>query len=233
VKGGRMSDVILEMDEVCKSYRLGPRRIDVLRGVSMALRRGETVSVTGASGAGKSTLLHVAGGLDAPGAGAVRYVGRDLYRLGAGARARYRSESVGFIFQSYCLLPELTVLENVLLPCMARPGWFRAARADRRRAADLLERTGLAERADHRPAELSGGEQQRAAIARALVNEPALILADEPTGNLDSRTGGRVLDLLFELVESRGLAVLMATHDGEVAARCHRVARLADGILCD
>lgn len=214
-----------------KAYRVGATTIPVLRGVSLDVRAGESVAVTGASGAGKSTLLHLLGGLDRPDRGSVRLEGQDLFALSEGARAEIRATRIGFVFQSYYLLPELDVLENVMLPAMSRFGAARAAPRLRRRAAELLERVGLAARAPHRPAELSGGEQQRAALARALMNDPDLILADEPTGNLDSETGSHVLAHLFDLTRERGRTLVLVTHNEDVAARCDRRLRLKDGCL--
>jgi predicted ABC-type transport system involved in lysophospholipase L1 biosynthesis ATPase subunit len=209
-----------------KSYTLGRRTLDVLRGVNLAVRRGEFVALRGASGAGKSTLLHLLAGLDAPDAGRIHFDGRDLTRLNEGQLARWRSACVGFIFQAYHLLPELDALENVCLP--GRIGG-RAADAVEARGRQLLQRVGLADRAEHKPGELSGGEQQRVAIARALINEPALLFADEPTGNLDSRTGAEIIDLLCALRAERQTTLVIATHDASVAARAPRVLELVDG----
>jgi ABC-type lipoprotein export system ATPase subunit len=184
------------------------------------------VALRGASGAGKSTLLHLLGGLDAPDDGRIEFDGLDVSALSARARARFRNREVGFVFQAYHLFPELDALENVCLPArMARV----APRVARARARALLERVGLAERAGHRPAELSGGEQQRVAIARALINEPRVILADEPTGNLDSRTGAEVLELLQQLQAERHATLIVATHDAHLAGRAQRIAELVDG----
>jgi predicted ABC-type transport system involved in lysophospholipase L1 biosynthesis ATPase subunit len=218
--------LLIEARGLSKTYELGRRSLEVLRGVDLAVRRGEFLALRGASGAGKSTLLHLLGGLDVPNAGDIQFDGRKLTSLSAGAMAAFRNRSVGFIFQSYHLLPELDALENVCLP----------ARMARRRVADcvprarvLLERVGLKERTDHKPYELSGGEQQRVAIARALINEPALILADEPTGNLDSHTGEGIIDLLCEIQRERHATLIIATHDAQVAARAPRVIQLVDG----
>lgn len=220
---------IVEALDVHKTYRLGAVEVPVLRGVSLAVRRGEALAIVGASGAGKSTLLNVLGALDPPTAGVVRFEGSDLYRRSPRARADVRATRIGFVFQSFHLLPELDLVENIFLPGLSRPGAWRRRSELRRRALALIEAVGIAERVGHRPDELSGGEQQRAALARALMNDPDLILADEPTGNLDSESGARVLNLLFDLVRRQGRTLVIVTHNPEVAARCERVLRLADG----
>ena len=219
---------LLEARAVHKHYILGRRRLDVLRGVTLNVSRGEFVALRGASGAGKSTLLHLLGGLDTPNAGEIFFNGSDLTRLGGAELCRWRNQRVGFIFQAYHLLPELDALENVCLPASLARG--DAAQAERR-ARDLLARVGLAARVDHKPFELSGGEQQRVAIARALINEPELILADEPTGNLDSHTGEEIIDLLCAIRAERNATLVIATHDARVAARAPRVVELVDGLI--
>ncbi|MCF7837457.1 MAG: ABC transporter ATP-binding protein [Candidatus Marinimicrobia bacterium] len=227
----KSSDLLLAARDVTKDYFPGPRAVRVLRGVNCDVRAGETVAVRGASGAGKTTLLQVLGGLDRPTAGCVAWRGQDLYRWPAGRRSRWRAQTVGFVFQSYHLLPELDVLENVLLPASAlQRGWGLPATV-RARGRSILERVGLADRLDHRPTELSGGEQQRVALARALLNQPEIILADEPTGNLDSVTGDQVLDLLFSLVREQGVTLVLVSHDEAVVGRCDRVVQLVDGCL--
>ncbi|MBQ7251611.1 MAG: ABC transporter ATP-binding protein [Kiritimatiellae bacterium] len=222
---------VLRAEGIRKSFRLGKSKsaVEVLKGVDFALCQGETVAITGASGAGKSTLLYALAGLEKPDAGEVRYAGRSLYRMGANARAALRVKEIGFVFQAYHLLPELTVLENAMLPALALPGAWKRGKELRERASALLARVGLAAREKHRPGELSGGEQQRAAIARALVNAPRLIFADEPTGNLDSASGEEVLRLLFGEVAAAGLTLLMVTHNDAVAARCDRHVKMMDG----
>ena len=229
-----MSEVLLQAENLVRSFAMGHRPLDVLRGVSIAVQAGETVAITGKSGAGKSTLLHILGGLDRPTSGRVLFDGRDVYAAGERERSAMRASRIGFVFQAYHLLPELTVRENVLLPALGLRGAFLRGGRLRARAMELLEMVGLAERAAHRPNELSGGEQQRVALARALMNEPKLLLADEPTGNLDSHTGEEVLQLLFGLVAGRGLTLLMVTHNDDVAARCLRRVVLRDGLVeCD
>lgn len=217
---------VLCASRVTKSYSLGRRRVEVLRGADLSVEAGERVAILGASGAGKSTLLHLLGGLDRPDDGAVEILGTDIYRLGEGARAAFRARHIGFVFQAYHLMPEMDCVENVLLPSYAlgTPG-----RVARERARELLEAVGLGHRLAHRPLELSGGEQQRVAIARALMNDPELILADEPTGNLDPAIGAQVLDHLFRLGGDR--AFLIVTHSPDTAARCSRSLRLFDGTL--
>lgn len=226
-----MSDVLLQAENLVRSFAMGHRRLDVLRGVSLSVRAGETVAITGKSGAGKSTLLHILGGLDRPTSGRVAFDGRDVYAAGERERSALRAAKMGFVFQAYHLLPELTVRENVLLPALGLRGAFLRGGALRARASELLEMVGLSARAAHRPNELSGGEQQRVALARALMNEPRLLLADEPTGNLDSHTGEDVLRLLFGLVAGKGLTLLMVTHNDDVAARCSRTIVLKDGLV--
>ena len=222
---------LLEAADVHKSYALGPRTLEILRGVSLAVRRGEKLAIVGQSGAGKSTLLNVLGGLDRPTAGCVQFDGRDLYGLSGWQRTRVRATRIGFVFQAFHLLPELNLLENVMLPAWTRWDAFRSAAKHRKRATELIERVGLRERMEHRPDELSGGEQQRVALARALMNDPELVLADEPTGNLDSVTGEQVLDALFELVGDAHRTVVLVTHNAAIAARCDRLLTLRDGAL--
>jgi ABC-type lipoprotein export system ATPase subunit len=221
-----MNDLLLSAKGVRKTYILGKRSLEVLRGVDVELRRGDFLAVRGASGAGKSTLLHLLGGLDMPSQGEIHLAGRNLATLSRRELARLRNREVGFIFQAYYLLPELDALENVCLP--ARMARMPAAKVQTR-GRELLERVGLKDRIEHRPYELSGGEQQRVAIARALINEPDLILADEPTGNLDSHSGEEIIELLCALREEKLTTLVMATHDAKVAARAPRVIELVDG----
>jgi ABC-type lipoprotein export system ATPase subunit len=219
---------LVEARQLRKTYRMGRRTIEVLRGVDLMIAAGEFLAVRGASGAGKSTLLHLVGGLDTPTAGEIWIGGERLDRMSGPTLSRFRNRKVGFVFQAYHLLPELNALENVCLPArMARVHANQAEASGR----ELLGRVGLGDRLDHRPYELSGGEQQRVAIARALINKPDLVLADEPTGNLDSRTGGEIIDLLCALREERGATLVVATHDGQVAGRAPRVLELVDGHL--
>ena len=225
------SGVHLAAEDAHKAYELGRERVEVLRGVTLSVARGETLAIVGASGAGKSTLLNVLGGLEAPTAGRVRLDGGDLYGASESVRARIRARRVGFVFQAYHLLPELDVVENVQLPAWAARRGRRDGAAARRRAVELLDRVGLGHRQRHRPDELSGGEQQRAAIARALMNDPELLLADEPTGNLDSETGAQVLASLFDLARERPRTIVLVTHNPDLAARCGRVVHLRDGRL--
>jgi predicted ABC-type transport system involved in lysophospholipase L1 biosynthesis ATPase subunit len=222
-----MNETILRAQEVHKAYRIGARSVEVLHGVSLSIQRGETISIMGASGAGKSTLLHLLGGLDRPDSGDVVFEDTSLVRMSSARRAAFRARRCGFIFQSYHLLPELDICQNVLLPSMA----VGNGREVRQRAKQLLEQVGLAERMEHRPMELSGGEQQRVAIARALMNRPDLILADEPTGNLDSHTGEKILNNLFDLAQSDRCTLILVTHNEEVARRCQRELVLKDGKL--
>lgn len=221
---------MLEATNLHKTYVLPHKRVEVLKGAEIRVAKGERVAIVGRSGAGKSTLLHVLGGLDRPEAGEVFVEGKPLYAVSQRVRTAVRAAKIGFVFQSYHLLPEMDVTENVMLPAMT--GVVRLTRAQMRgRALALLEQVGLADRATHMPLELSGGEQQRVALARALIHEPALILADEPTGNLDRLTGAQIMELLFGLSCTRELAVVMVTHAPETAALCDRVMELQDGLL--
>ena len=221
-----MSEPLLSARGLTKNYVMGKRMLEVLRGVDLDLARGEFLALRGVSGAGKSTLLHLIGGLDTPNAGAIKFAGQDLATFSEGDLTHFRNHRVGFVFQAYHLLPELNALENVCLP--ARMARVPAAEAGAR-GRELLAQVGLAERMEHKPFELSGGEQQRVAIARALINQPELLLADEPTGNLDSRTGDEILDLLKKLRAARQTTLVVATHDAKVAAHAERVVELADG----
>lgn len=224
-----MSGTVLEAVALHKRYEMRHGAIEVLRGAAFSVAAGETVAILGRSGAGKSTLLNVLGGLDRPDSGQVLFMGQSLFALPESRRTAIRSAGIGFVFQSYHLLPEMTILENVMLPAMATGKLSR--REMQARARDLLGRAGLGERLAHRPPELSGGEQQRAAIARALMNSPSLILADEPTGNLDKSTGAAVLDFLFEMTGQGGSAMVIVTHDTSVADKCARRLFLDNGVF--
>jgi len=219
------------VENVTKVYHLEHTRIDVLKGVTMSIHPGETVSIMGASGAGKSTLLHTLGGLDLPTEGRVLLDGEDIYRVASRRRNQLRSLEFGFIFQAFHLLPELDVLDNISLPALGLRGALRRREEIRARGRSLLEAVGLGHRMNHRPLEMSGGEQQRVAIARALMNRPRYIFADEPTGNLDSKTGGAVLDTLFNLIAEEKSALVLVTHNHEVACRCRTRLLLKDGSL--
>jgi lipoprotein-releasing system ATP-binding protein len=226
-----MNEVVLQLAGVEKTYNRGkPNAVQVLQGIDLAVTRGEVVALVAPSGAGKSTLLHIAGLLDTPDAGAVRIGGADMVGLSDRRRTAVRRADVGFIYQFHHLLPEFSALENIMLPQLANGLAKAAARA---RAMDLLTRVGIAARADHRPAALSGGEQQRVAFCRALANEPKLLLADEPTGNLDPATSDQVFGTLIDLVRSTGLSALIATHNLDLAARMDRVLRLDKGHLTE
>ena len=223
-----MSEILLSARGLKKTYVMGKRTLEVLRGVDMEIARGDFVALRGASGTGKSTLLHLIGGLDTPNAGEIFFAGQNLAQFSEGELTHFRNRRVGFVFQAYHLLPELTALENVCLPArVARIATDSAAQ----RAGELLARVGLKDRLDHKPSELSGGEQQRVAIARALINEPELLLADEPTGNLDSHTGGEIMELLQSLRAEKQTTLVIATHDAKVAATAPRVIHLVDGMI--
>ncbi len=224
-----MSDAILELRGVTKAYKRGtPSEVVVLQGVDLALARGEVVALVAPSGAGKSTLLHIAGLLDTPDAGQVILAGRDMGGLGDSARTLARRQDLGFIYQFHHLLPEFSALENIIIPQLAAGVSAAAAKA---RAMDLLARVGVGARADHRPAALSGGEQQRVAFCRALANGPRLLLADEPTGNLDPATSDQVFAALMDLVRATGLSALIATHNLALAAKMDRTLHLNAGRL--
>ena len=221
-----MSEMLLSARGLRKTYVMGKRTLEVLRGVDVEIARGDFVALRGASGTGKSTLLHLLGGLDTPNAGEIWFDGQSLTKFSESALTHFRNRRVGFVFQAYHLLPELTALENVCLPArVARIGVGTAAQ----RAEALLARVGLQGRLEHKPSELSGGEQQRVAIARALINEPELLLADEPTGNLDSHTGSEIIELLKSLRAERQTTLVIATHDEKVASHAQRVVQLVDG----
>jgi lipoprotein-releasing system ATP-binding protein len=232
--GDQKEQPILEARGVHKSYRKGRHEIPVLRGVDLQVRVGEFVAIVGASGSGKSTLLHILGSLDVPDSGEVWFKGRRVDRLAAGDKDQLRNRQIGFVFQFYHLLPELTLLENVLMPAMIQSSalaWLWRRWGANKRAWQLLERLHLTERARSRPQELSGGEMQRAAIARALMNRPPLLLADEPTGNLDPSAARDIAQLLRDLNRQDGLTIIMVTHNVELAQVADRVLRLAEGKL--
>lgn len=224
-----MNDAVLQLNGVSKTYNVGkPNQIDVLQDVDLTLGRGELVALVAPSGAGKSTLLHVAGVLDTPSSGTIAINGKSIENMKDAARTALRRDMIGFAYQFHHLLPEFSALENVMMPLRAA-GQTKSAAAER--AEDLLAQVGLTSRVGHRPAELSGGEQQRVAVCRALANEPALLLADEPTGNLDPETSDQVFDILLKLARETGLTALVATHNHELAGKMDRIVRLDGGRL--
>lgn len=223
-----MSEFLLEAVDLCKSYGNGEHRVDVLDRISLGLHRGETIALLGASGAGKSTLMHIMGALDRPTGGRVLFRGTDIFSQSERELALFRNRSIGFVFQFHHLLPEFSALENVMMPALI--GGVKRGDAENQ-AVDLLREVGLENRLSHKPGELSGGEQQRVAVARALVMAPELLLADEPTGNLDMKTSEGVHQLFTELHESRGLTVMTVTHNERLASLMSRQIRLVDGRL--
>lgn len=228
-----MSKPLLVAKNIHRSYRMGKTSVEVLRGASLSAQAGEFVVVTGTSGSGKSTLLHLLGALDIPDRGTVEFEGRNLFTRTESEREIYRNQDVGFIFQFYHLLSEFNIRENVMIPRLVAHSpwtWMSARRRARRDAEEILEKVGLEDRLKHRPSELSGGERQRVAIARALINRPSLLLADEPTGNLDAVIGKGILKLLAEF-HSAGQAIVMVTHDEKIASRADRKVTLSAGVI--
>jgi len=217
---------MIKLKNVVKTYRMGKAEVRALRGVDLAIKEGEFVAIMGPSGSGKSTLMHLMGGLDQPDEGSLVFGDQDLSKQSGDALAGFRGKSVGFVFQSYNLIPTLTATENVELPMMYQ-GVPRKERL--KKAQQFLEQVGIGDRARHRPTELSGGEQQRVAIARALVNDPQILLADEPTGNLDSKSGRQILELLMKLNEDRGMTVVVVTHDPAIARYAQCTIHIFDG----
>ena len=224
------TEAVLRLRDVRKSYALGPVRVDVLKGVDLAVRQGELLSIMGPSGCGKSTLMNIAGLLDRPTSGVCLLQGRDAARMSDDERAAMRNAHIGFVFQSFHLLPRLSAAQNASLPLVYRG--LRDAEI-KERARDALDRVGMADRHAHLPNQLSGGQQQRVAVARALIGDPAIVLADEPTGALDPATGGEIMAIFEALCDGRQVAVVVVTHSAEVAARCHRQTQVTQGLLVE
>jgi lipoprotein ABC transporter, ATP-binding protein len=225
-----MSNTILACEAVCKNYYDGQLNVQVLDNLTLQVDKGQSIGIVGASGSGKSTLLHILGGLDKPTSGRVSLMGQDLSELSQKQLSRLRNQHLGFVYQFHHLLPEFSALENVMMPLLIGK---RPKEQARERALLMLEKVGLKDRVQHRPGELSGGERQRAAIARALVTDPACLLADEPTGNLDRKNALNILDMMMELKQELGTALVVVTHDDEMAARFDRVLNMTDGALSD
>ncbi|WP_049248785.1 lipoprotein-releasing ABC transporter ATP-binding protein LolD [Neisseria elongata] len=225
-----MSNTILACEAVCKNYYDGQLNVQVLDNLTLQVEKGRSIGIVGASGSGKSTLLHILGGLDKPTSGRVSLMGQDLSELSQKQLSRLRNQHLGFVYQFHHLLPEFSALENVMMPLLIGK---RPKEQARERALLMLEKVGLKDRVQHRPGELSGGERQRAAIARALVTDPACLLADEPTGNLDRKNALNILDMMMELKQELGTALVVVTHDDEMAARFDRVLNMTDGALSD
>ncbi|MFC2414863.1 lipoprotein-releasing ABC transporter ATP-binding protein LolD [Neisseria elongata] len=225
-----MSNIILACEAVCKNYYDGQLNVQVLDNLTLQVDKGQSIGIVGASGSGKSTLLHILGGLDKPTSGRVSLMGQDLSQLSQKQLSGLRNQYLGFVYQFHHLLPEFSALENVMMPLLIGK---RPKEQARERALLMLEKVGLKNRVLHRPGELSGGERQRAAIARALVTDPACLLADEPTGNLDRKNALNILDMMMELKQELGTALVVVTHDDEMAARFDRVLNMTDGALSD
>jgi len=224
------TEIMLSASNIYKSYRETGSTLDVLQGIDLEIKEGEVIAIVGPSGAGKSTLLHILGGLDSPDKGRVRLDGEDVYRLREFSRAKVRNKKIGFIFQFYHLLPEFTALENVVLPVLIKEDKKNIKKFESQ-GMELLEKVGLAARATHKPHQLSGGEQQRVAVARALINKPVIIFCDEPTGNLDSHSGEEIINLLMNLNKKNKQTFVIVTHEEEIARQCHRVIHMRDGKL--
>lgn len=229
-----LSTGLLQAINIFKEYKSGERTLPVLHGINLSIEKGEIVVIVGASGAGKSTLLHILGILDSPTSGSVLYKGTDLTRLGMKKQAEMRNRVFGFVFQFYHLLPDFTALENVLLPGLIGSNfinWRAVHRKSTVKATALLERVGLGDRITHKPSQLSGGERQRVAIVRALMNDPELLLCDEPTGNLDTKTGSEIKNLIWDLNKTMNQTIVIVTHDAEISKHAARVVRIIDGYI--
>jgi lipoprotein-releasing system ATP-binding protein len=230
---------LIETKDLTKSFATDAGELKVLKGIDLLIKEGEMVGIIGASGVGKSTLLHILGALDSPTSGSVFYSGKEIFSLDPGSLASFRNKAIGFVFQFHHLLPEFTALENVMMPGLIGMGsWVQLSKGltyteIEERAERLLNEMGLSERKKHRPGELSGGEQQRVAVARALMLDPKVVLADEPTGNLDAQTGEELFHILIKLNEAKGITFVIVTHNESLSSRCHRVLKMADGRIAE
>jgi lipoprotein-releasing system ATP-binding protein len=222
------SDIVLKAENLYKIYKDGKISLEVLKGVDLEVTKAEILCIIGPSGAGKSTLLHILGGLDEPSRGSVSFEGKDLYRISERQRAKIRNEKIGFVFQFYHLLPEFSALENVMLPALINRTRYAQAKEE---AEELLKLVGLAERFIHKPGQLSGGEQQRVAIARTLINDPQVIFCDEPTGNLDSQRGEQIAEILYKLNKEKAKTLIIASHSANIAKMANRIVNIRDGKL--
>ena len=224
-------DIVVKAEDLKKVYKTEYEEVEALKGVNLEIKRAEMVAIMGPSGSGKSTLLHLLGGIDKPTEGYVYIDGKNIFKMKDNELAKFRNKNIGFVFQFHYLLPEFTALENVMIPSQ----FYKYKREEeiRERAVELLTELNLKHRLDHKPSQLSGGEQQRVAIARAIINEPLLIIADEPTGNLDSGNARIVMDIFKRLNKQKGVSIIIATHDEFVASYCHRIIKMKDGIIID
>ncbi|MCS7317922.1 MAG: ABC transporter ATP-binding protein [Candidatus Dojkabacteria bacterium] len=225
-----LQDFIIETNDLTKIYKVGGEKLYALNEVSIRIKRGEMIAIVGPSGSGKSTLMHIIGGLDKPTSGQIKVNSKDISKFSSKKFADYRNKTIGFVFQNFNLIPSISVLENVKMPLYFSKNNYRNST---KKVLELLEKLGIADKIKNKPNELSGGQKQRVAIARALVNDPQIILADEPTGNLDSKTGREVLEILKNLNKNNSITILIVTHDINIASECHRIIKMKDGMIVE